>query len=103
MLQELADSLGRRFVDLVKQHRELDSVVYVGEVEGLADISESDSHIEIGGAATFSDAMPVDSRSRASSALTSWSRMIRTFSISMRSGPPNGRRSGAVRATSTTP
>jgi protease-4 len=25
MLQELADSLGRRFVDLVKQHRELDS------------------------------------------------------------------------------
>jgi xanthine dehydrogenase small subunit len=43
---------------VTKQHRELDSVVYVGEVEGLADISESDSHIEIGGAATFSDAMP---------------------------------------------
>ncbi len=43
---------------VTKQHRELDTVVYVGEVEGFADIRESDAHLEIGGAATFSDAMP---------------------------------------------
>ncbi len=43
---------------VTKQHRELETLIYVGEVEGFADISESDTHLEIGGAATFSDAMP---------------------------------------------
>jgi len=43
---------------VTKQHRELGTLIYVGEVEGLADISTSDTHLEIGGAATFSDAMP---------------------------------------------
>ncbi len=43
---------------VTKQYRELETLVYVGEVEGLATISESDTHLEIGGAATFSDAMP---------------------------------------------
>ena len=42
---------------VTKQYRELDSLIYTGEVEGLADISKSDTHLEIGGAATFSDAM----------------------------------------------
>ena len=44
---------------VTKQHRELGNLVYLGEVEGLSDIRCSDTHIEIGGAATFSDAMPV--------------------------------------------
>ncbi len=43
---------------VTKQHRELENLIYIGEVEGLTDISESDTHLEIGGAATFSDAMP---------------------------------------------
>jgi len=44
---------------VTKQHRQLKTVVYLGEVDGLSDIRCSDTHIEIGGAATFSDAMPV--------------------------------------------
>jgi len=44
---------------VTKQHRQLRTVVYLGEVDGLSDIRCSDTHIEIGGAATFSDAMPV--------------------------------------------
>ena len=44
---------------VTKQHREPQCVIYVGEVEGLADISASETHLEIGAAATFSDAMPV--------------------------------------------
>ena len=43
---------------VTKQHREPGTLVYVGEVEGLADISTSESHLEIGGAVTFTDAMP---------------------------------------------
>ena len=43
---------------VTKQHRELATLVYVGEVEGLGDIRASDTHLEIGSAATFSDAMP---------------------------------------------
>ena len=43
---------------VTKQHRELETVIYTGEVDGLADIRESDAHLEIGGAATFTDAIP---------------------------------------------
>jgi xanthine dehydrogenase small subunit len=43
---------------VTKQHRELETVVYLGEVGGFAEIRESDAHLEIGGAATFSAAMP---------------------------------------------
>ena len=44
---------------VTKQHREIRELVYLGEVEGLADVGCGDTHIEIGGAATFSDAVPV--------------------------------------------
>ena len=44
---------------VTKQHRELDTVVYTGDVEGLDAIRVTDSHIEIGAAATLSDAMVV--------------------------------------------
>ena len=44
---------------VTKEHRQLKTLVYLGEVDGLSDIRCSDTHIEIGGAATFSDAMPV--------------------------------------------
>jgi xanthine dehydrogenase small subunit len=44
---------------VTKQHRELETLVYTGEVEGLADVDVSDTHIEIGAAATISDAMPL--------------------------------------------
>ena len=44
---------------VTKQHRQLKTVVYLGEVDGLSDIRCSYTHIEIGGAATISDAMPV--------------------------------------------
>ena len=43
---------------VTKQHRELAALVYVGEVQGLGDIRTTDTHLEIGGAATFSEAMP---------------------------------------------
>jgi xanthine dehydrogenase small subunit len=43
---------------VTKQHRELETLIYIGEVAGLSDIGTGDTHLEIGGAATFSDAMP---------------------------------------------
>jgi xanthine dehydrogenase small subunit len=43
---------------VTKQYRELECLVYVGEVDGLAEIRTSETHLEIGAAATFSDAMP---------------------------------------------
>ena len=43
---------------VTKQHRVPECLVYVGAVEGLADIRTSETHLEIGGAATFTDAMP---------------------------------------------
>jgi len=43
---------------VTRQYQDLDLVISLGEVEGLADIRVSDTHLEIGGAATFSDAMP---------------------------------------------
>jgi xanthine dehydrogenase small subunit len=44
---------------VTKQHRELETLIFTGEVDGLADVEVSDSHIEIGGAATISDTLPV--------------------------------------------
>jgi xanthine dehydrogenase small subunit len=44
---------------VTKQHRQPETMVYLGEVDGLADIRCSDTHIEIGGAASFGEAMPV--------------------------------------------
>ena len=43
---------------VTKQHSELDTLIYVGGVDGLADIRTGGTHLEIGGAATFSDAIP---------------------------------------------
>ena len=44
---------------VTKQHRLLDIVVYTGNVEGLDRVDVTGSHIEIGAAATLTDAMPV--------------------------------------------
>ena len=44
---------------VTKQHRELQTVIYIGRVAELNAINVSDSHIEIGAAVTLSDAMPV--------------------------------------------
>ncbi len=43
---------------VTKQHSEPKTLIYVANVEGLADIVANDTHLEIGGAATFTDAMP---------------------------------------------
>ena len=43
---------------VTKQHREPKTLIYLANVEGLADIGASDTHLEIGGAATFAAAMP---------------------------------------------
>ena len=44
---------------VTKQHRELETLIYTGEVDGLASVEVGDTHIEIGAAATISDAVPV--------------------------------------------
>jgi len=44
---------------VTKQHRRLDTVIYLGRVAGLADITIAADHIEIGAGATYTDAMPV--------------------------------------------
>lgn len=44
---------------VTKQHRELDSVIYLGNVAELRKIAVSNTHVEIGAAATLSDVMPV--------------------------------------------
>jgi xanthine dehydrogenase small subunit len=44
-------------LEVTKQHRDLDALIYVGGVRGLADIAESGSHLEIGAAAPYRDAM----------------------------------------------
>ena len=44
---------------VTKQHRELATLIYTGEVAGLSDVDVSDTHIEIGGAVTLTAAMPV--------------------------------------------
>ena len=44
---------------VTKQHRELATLIYTGEVAGLGDVEVSNTHIEIGGAVTLTAAMPV--------------------------------------------
>jgi xanthine dehydrogenase small subunit len=41
---------------VTKQHRDLDKVIYVGDVAELAQIATSDAHVEIGAAASLTDA-----------------------------------------------
>ena len=43
---------------VTKQHRELQSIIYTGAIAGFADVARSETHIEIGAAATLSDAIP---------------------------------------------
>ena len=43
---------------VTKQHRELETVIYTGAVSEMCDVHVSKSHIEIGGAATLTDAVP---------------------------------------------
>ncbi|MGI9301350.1 MAG: xanthine dehydrogenase small subunit [Gammaproteobacteria bacterium] len=70
-LDELADVAGR-YPDahilaggtdvglwVTKQHRELDTIIYVGDVRELKRLEVTDSHIEVGAAVSLSDAMPV--------------------------------------------
>jgi xanthine dehydrogenase small subunit len=44
-------------LEVTKQHRDVDALVYVGGVRGLGDIAESAAHFEIGAAAPYTDAM----------------------------------------------
>ncbi len=42
---------------VTKQHRDLDTLIYVGEVEELRRLEVTDTHLEIGAAVTYTDAM----------------------------------------------
>ncbi len=44
---------------VTKQHRELQTVIYTGQIAELKTVGANDSHIEIGAAAPLSDAVPV--------------------------------------------
>lgn len=44
---------------VTKQHQQLQTLIYTGKVDGLADITIEDETIDIGAAVTLSDAMPV--------------------------------------------
>lgn len=44
---------------VTKQHRELSTVIYTGRVADMCDVKISDTHIDIGGAATLTEAVPV--------------------------------------------
>ncbi len=44
---------------VTKQHRELSTVIYTGRAVDICDVKVSDTHIDIGAAATLSDAVPV--------------------------------------------
>jgi len=44
-------------LEVTKQHRDLEALIYVGNVRGLDAASESATHIEIGAAAPYTDAM----------------------------------------------
>jgi xanthine dehydrogenase small subunit len=44
---------------VTKQHRELETVIYLGQISELSDIRVSDTCIDIGGAATFTEVVPV--------------------------------------------
>jgi len=43
---------------VTKQHRELTTIIYTGRVADLGDVKVTDSHIDIGSAATLTDAIP---------------------------------------------
>lgn len=43
---------------VTKQHRELSSVIYTGRAADICDVKTSDTHIDIGGAATLTKAIP---------------------------------------------
>ena len=44
---------------VTKQHQELTTVIYTGHVAGIRDVQVNDSHIDVGAAATLSEAVPV--------------------------------------------
>ena len=44
---------------VTKQHRELSSVIYAGRAADICDVKMSDTHIDVGGAATLTEAVPV--------------------------------------------
>ncbi len=44
---------------VTKQHRELDSVIYTGRAVDICDVKVTGTHIDIGGAATLTDAVPI--------------------------------------------
>ena len=44
---------------VTKQHRDLETVIYTGRVAALLELSLSSTHIEVGGAVTLTDVMPV--------------------------------------------
>ena len=44
-------------LEVTKQHRDFDALIYVGGVRGLGAVGESAGHIEIGAAAPYTDAM----------------------------------------------
>ena len=44
---------------VTKQHRELATIIYIGRVAELSDIGVSSTHIEVGGAATLSEVVPL--------------------------------------------
>jgi xanthine dehydrogenase small subunit len=43
---------------VTKQYRELSTIIYTGRVSDICDVQVSDSHIDIGGATTLTDAVP---------------------------------------------
>jgi xanthine dehydrogenase small subunit len=47
---------------LTKAHRDLDRVVYLGNVRELKSVSDQPNHLEIGGAVTYAEAAPMLSR-----------------------------------------
>jgi xanthine dehydrogenase small subunit len=44
---------------VTKQHRQLDTLVYLGAVEELASVADTGTHVEVGAAATYTDALAV--------------------------------------------
>jgi xanthine dehydrogenase small subunit len=43
---------------VTKGHRDLDTIIYVGNVRELKDLRATDSHLEVGAAVTYTDALP---------------------------------------------
>ena len=44
---------------VTKQHRELNTVIYAGRAADICNVKTSDTHIDVGGAATLADTVPV--------------------------------------------